>query len=147
MVLTFLILSIHRSNLSFLTGYIVSSNFGSYPRVKHIEWWKMVDRNQRKRKRKFVPYTFLHEQSKTTKLRQHAYIKIKMEGELSSCHEKPKERLTCSKTYKHVSDQMIFETFIYHRFHIKNYSLEISIWECKIRDLQNELISWNIVTL
>ena len=77
-----------------------------YPRVKYIEWWKMVDRN-RKRKRKFVPYTFLHEQSKTTKLRQHAYIKIKMEGELSSCHEKPKERLTCSKTYTFVNMSLI----------------------------------------
>ena len=66
----------------------------------------MVDRNQ-KRKRKFVPYTFLHEQSKTTKLRQHAYIKIKMEGELSSCHEKPKERLTCSKTYTFVNMSLI----------------------------------------
>ena len=39
--------------------------------------------------------------------------KIKMEGELSSCHERMKERLTCSKTYKHVSDHIPFNLLSY----------------------------------
>ena len=62
----------------------------------------MVDRNQKK----MSPTHSSMNKAKQQNYNNTHISKIKMESELSSCHERMKERLTCSKTYKHVSDQI-----------------------------------------